>query len=79
MHNKYFTEEEAERKLGKLVISLIEFSGISVGTVGEVVRKYGDKKTWGLDIKWLFIHTKRNSITDGFSKDEYEEFLEELK
>ena len=79
MHNKYFSKEVAEEKLGKLVVSLREFSGVPVGTIGIVEDFYGMRNEYGLDIKWLFIHTKRNSITDGFSKDEYEEFLEELK
>lgn len=79
MHNKYFSKEDAEKKLGKMVISLREFSGIPIGSVGRVASIYGMKNEYGLDIRWLFIHTKKHRVVDGFSKDEYKEFLQELE
>ena len=78
MKNNYWSEDEADTKIGKLIVTMRSFSNIPIGTVGKVARKYGDKNKWGLDIEWVFVHTKRLPLTDSFSKDEYEEFLLEI-
>lgn len=78
--NTYFSEQEINKKIGKLIITIREFSGVPVGTIGKVVHgwKYGENKS-GVDIEWQFIHTNRPKLVDGFSKDEYEKFLIELE
>ena len=81
MRSEYFSEKEAESKVNKLVVTLREFSGIPKHTAGKVTRVYGDKDKYGVDIEWQLIHEKRpryKPIVDGFSKSEYEEFLQEI-
>lgn len=81
MVSEYFSEKEAEAKIGKIVITLKEFSGVPMYTIGEVNRIYGDRNMWGVDIEWKFAHSDKNkhkSLIDGFSKDEYSQFLQEV-
>ena len=78
MKEEYFSEEEMNAKIGKLVLSLRNFSNVPVGTVGKIVGGYQRGKKSGLDIEWLFVHQNRGKLIDGFSKDEYNNFLVEL-
>ena len=38
LHREYFSQEEAEAKLGKRIRALVEFSGVPVGTAGNRYR-----------------------------------------
>jgi hypothetical protein len=92
---EYFTEQEAKEKVGKIIETLVEFSGVPKGTSGTVIRFYGsgEKDQYGLDVQWHlkpeepmigigedFIVAKSGGPrVDGFSKSEYERFLKELK
>lgn len=71
----YFTKSEARSKIGKRIKTNREFSGVPVNTCGTVVGmyKYAGSKDCGLNITWDGLH-----LIDGFSKDEYEAFLEEI-
>lgn len=74
----YFTAYEVQEKIGKCVKTLREFSGVPSGTIGTVTRSYqAGKAAYGLDITWL--RPGKSSLTDGFSKDEYYQFLVEVE
>ena len=68
----YFPHTEAKSKLGKTVRTKIPFYNLPNGSIGKVIDIY--KMQWpgfGVVVDW-------GDITDGFSKDDYEEFLEEV-
>lgn len=69
----YFTLQEAKSKLNRRVVTTTPFVDISVGDYGMVTDYYKMGTRYGLTIKW-----DRINITDGFSKDECEEFLREI-
>ena len=64
----YFTPAEAKPKLGKMVI--LKNPTLST-TTGRVVDTYKMGSGFGLVIHW-------GNMFDGFSKDDYERFLEEI-
>jgi hypothetical protein len=71
----YFSKDEARSKIGKDIKTLTRFADIPIGTTGKVVEAYKmDFGAFGLMIQWNISDT----IKDGFSKDEYEEFLDEV-
>lgn len=72
------TEAEALARIGKKIRTRREFSGVPVGTTGTVIRpfQFGDG-TFGLDIQWD-LPGRGRPLVDGFSKEEYEGFLEEV-
>lgn len=55
---EYFTKQEALEKVGKLIETLVDFSGVPKGTSGTVIRIYeagwDSKESYGLDIQWHF-------------------------
>ncbi len=67
----YFTHAETKSKLGKKVRTKVSFYQLPRGTIGIVTGMYNMGNLYGLDISW-------GDITDGFSKSDYEEFLEEI-
>ncbi len=67
----YFTHTEAKSKLGKKVKAKVSFYQIPRGTIGMVTDMYKMGNLYGLEVSW-------GEFTDGFSKDDYEEFLEEI-
>ena len=79
MTGVYFTKAEADAKTGKKIRSRWAFSGVPLGTMGKVTGKYesGETNQFGLDITWDLPYTYK-PLVDGFSKDEYDEFLEEI-
>lgn len=76
MNPSYFTQSGAQGKVGKKVMALIEFANVPAGSTGRVVscykHSYG-RDVWGVMIAW----DDQKPLQDGFSKDEYEDFLEE--
>jgi hypothetical protein len=70
----YFTLPEAQSKLEKTIITKIPFYQVPHGSIGKVTDIYemGNLR-YGLIIAW-----NGSVISDGFSKDEYEEFLREV-
>lgn len=56
MAREYFTKQEALEKVGRLIETLVEFSGVPKGSSGTVVRIYeagwDSKESYGLDIQW---------------------------
>lgn len=77
MISKYFTKSEADKKVGTKIRTLREFSGVPQYTTGKVTGTYEVTEGCGLDITWDIAHTFK-PLTDGFSKDEYDQFLQEL-
>ena len=78
MKRDRFTRAEAEAKVGKTIKTRVDFSGVSKGTIGQVVKadKMG-KDEWDAVIRWD-LPNERVPLDDWFTKDEYERFLEEL-
>lgn len=64
--------------VGTKIKTLVEFSGVPEGTIGVVVASYHhDKTSYGVDIRWNRWENDR--LTDGFSKSEYFQYLQEIK
>ena len=74
---RYFSKQEAESKLGERIRTNREFATAPLHTEGIVSGTYkfagASRPLYGLDITW-----DGDYGTDGFSKDDYEEFLEEI-
>lgn len=72
-----FTREEAMQKIGHKIRSLVEFSGVPLGTRGSVVDIYEvDSGCFDVVIKWDFPVGSELS-QDRFAKDTYERLLTE--
>lgn len=67
----YFTHAEAKSKLGKTVKTKTVFFQLPHGSIGKVIDIYKMGNLYGLSVSW-------GDLADGFSKDDYEEFLEEV-
>lgn len=73
----HFTRREALGKLGKKIKTLRHFSGVPAETTGTVTGMYACGNSFGLDITWD-LPGRARPLVDGFSKDEYEQFLQEI-
>jgi hypothetical protein len=71
--DSYFTLSEAKSKLNHHVKATLPLADISIGDTGIVTSYYKMGRAYGLNIKWDHMN-----IIDGFSKDDYEMFLEEI-
>jgi hypothetical protein len=72
-----FTEEEAREKLGRRVRALVEFSGVPMGTVGQVVDVYGTRTgTFDVVVEWN-LPLRESPLRDRFAKEPYEHMLSE--
>jgi hypothetical protein len=78
MTSKYFSKDEAHRKVGRRIRTKVNFADVPAGTIGRVDRVYHYQPThnYGIDIVWE--RYSGDTLRDGFSKDEYNQFLEEL-
>jgi hypothetical protein len=75
--NTYFSRHECPVP-GTEVKSLVEFSGVPVGTKGMVVGNWAmGKGRWGVTVQW--IRAIGGPLSDGFSKNEYQSFLQEVR
>lgn len=78
--NKYFTWQEASAKMGRRIRTKVYFADVPAGTEGVVCNWYpmGDrrKQEAGVEINWR--RWIGDSLKDGFSKDEYQDYLEEI-
>jgi hypothetical protein len=84
MKRERFTKQEAETKIGKVIRSNAEFSGVPEGSTGRVVKadNMGDvdntgEDEWNAVIEWD-LPQRGKPVQDWFTKDEYERYLEEL-
>ena len=66
----YFTLPEAQSKLGKTVVLKTSLYQLPQGATGKVIDTYKMNNLLGLIVSW-------GDISDGFSKDDYDRFLEE--
>jgi hypothetical protein len=77
-----FAYTEAQAKLGRTVITLTEWSGVPVLTVGEVVEIYrragSGSRVWGVSVRWSLPDRQGQVLQDGFSKAEYDSYLIEV-
>ena len=73
-----FDRATAEAKIGKRVRSLIEFSGVPVGTSAVVFGASGEHGGYSLAIQWILPEKHGKPLVDWFTRDEYEQFLIEI-
>ncbi len=77
--NTYFTPQEARALVGRSIRTKVYFSGVEYGTTGKVVGYYHHTpRLCGVEIQWDLLG-RPNPLIDGFSKSEYEQFLEEVE
>lgn len=82
MKRSYFSKEQAEAQLGKRIRSLVEFSGVPVGTTGTVVA-FDEIYPEGFDvvIEWdladRLYGAQTKPLRDWFTRGEFEGFLVE--
>jgi len=77
MKNEYFSLNELP-STGTRVVSVVEYSGVPRGTEGVVIGNWQicGGKEYGIEIKWKRFPD--DTLTDGFSKTDYEMGLKEL-
>jgi hypothetical protein len=83
----YFTQEEAEAKIGQRIRTKVTWASIPVGTHGTVVGidEMGKTKSaatvpiviFDVVIRWD-VTNHQQTLTDWFTKEEYEQYLEEI-
>ena len=62
---EYFNKEEALKKVGKIVETLVTFSGVPKGNTGTVARIYNaSKDTYGVDIQW-HLKSQKPVVAEG--------------
>jgi hypothetical protein len=80
MHTKQvvrFTEDEAKEKLGRNVHSLVEFSGVPMGTAGRVVGLHRTREdAFDVVVEWS-LPVREKPLQDRFAKQPYEHMLSE--
>jgi len=72
MHT-YFPLSIAKSKLNQRVRATLPLADISIGDTGIVTSYYKMGHDYGVTVKWDHMN-----VTDGFSKSDYERFLEEV-
>lgn len=75
--NKYFSFKEATDKVGTWVSTLVEFSGVPVGTRGLVIEASDHENGCTVAIVWDMPRDR--PLMDWFSKDDYNRFLIEVE
>src|SRR4029453_4461567 len=85
--SKNFTQAEAQAKVGKVVRSLQEFASVPQGTLADVIsadprgtsKPMGGKgfQVFDVAVQWRLQELK--PLVDWFSKEEYEQYLEEIE
>jgi hypothetical protein len=72
-----FTRHEANQKVGRIVQSRVEFSGVPIGTIGEVIGTYEvHDGFFDVVIRWD-LPSGKMTIQDRFAKSTYEKYLTE--
>ena len=81
MSKRTWTEAEARALVGKRVRTTIEFSGVPAGTEATITRADPGSDGWTVGLTWDLEDHKgpgRKPLTDWFTRDEYERWIEEL-
>lgn len=73
-----FDESTALTKVGQRIKTLVEFSGVPRGTLGEVTRADKSGEGYTLAIQWELPERRGKPLVDWFTRNEYERYLEEL-
>lgn len=79
MEKCHFTEEEAKAKGGVHVRALMPFSEVPQGTFGVVIDAMPAGDGYDVCVQWNLPEEPEMIYQDWFSKDEYEQFLEEIE
>jgi len=70
-----FDECAALAKVGHRIKTLVEFSGVPRGTLGEVTRADRSGAGYTVAIQWELSERIGKPLIDWFTRDEYERFL----
>lgn len=73
-----FDRESAAGKVGQRVRTLVEFSGVPRGTIGQVIQADPGHGGYTLAIQWELPERRAKPLVDWFTKNEYARFLEEV-
>lgn len=73
-----FKKSTALSKVGQRVTSLIEFSGVPTGTIGQVIRADKSGEGYTLAIQWELPGRPGKPLVDWFTKNEYDQYLREV-
>ena len=77
MERQLFDEVNARALVGTRVRTRVEFSGVPVGTAGQVVRADRSGDGYTLGVEWE-LTGRTKPLVDWFSRSEYERFLAEV-
>ena len=75
-----FNQQEAYSKIGKIIATLREFSGVPAGTKGKVIKQddIGVKlEKCSVAIEWQ-LPGREKPLVDWFTKGEYGRYLKEV-
>jgi hypothetical protein len=73
-----FDGSTALANVGRRIKTLVGFSGVPRGTLGEVIRADKSGEGYTLAIQWELRERHGKPLVDWFTKSEYERYLEEL-
>lgn len=73
-----FDESTALTKVGQRIKTLVGFSGVPRGTLGEIIRTDKSGEGYTLAIQWELPEHCGKPLVDWFTRGEYERYLEEL-
>lgn len=73
-----FDESAALAKVGRRIKTLIEFSSVPRGTLGEITRADKSGEGYTMAIQWELPERRGKPLVDWFTKSEYERYLEEV-
>jgi hypothetical protein len=80
MDERYFCEDEALALVRRRIRTRVPFSGVPEGTEGAVMRAdevHPGRGCYDVAIQWN-LPGRVKPLVDGFSKEEYQRFLEEI-
>lgn len=73
-----FDDRAALAKVGLRIQTLVEFSGVPRGTLGEVTRADRSGEGYTVAVQWKLPDRVGKPLVDWFTRDEYEGFLVEI-
>lgn len=74
----FFKKSTALSKIGRQIITLVAFSGVPKHTAGQVVRADKSNNGYTVVIQWTLPQRRTQPLVDWFTKNEYQQYLEEL-
>jgi len=76
-HGQQFDQATALAKVGRKIRTRVEFSGVLTGTTGHDLRADPSPAGYTVGIQWD-LPGRTKPLVDWFTKDEYDQYLEEL-